>query len=422
MKELFSKKTYRLMKIAKELVVKQRELEMQDIIRFNSCSLKTAYDDVHYGLENFDHIFSDFSNGIISSETTSIADLMILKREMFHEEPKMKILMNIALYPDYKTIDHAVSLDYSESFIRNNIKLINQVINQFNVYITYCDTLYTYQLVGKHEVSVVLFLAQLFKVSGSEALLPTMTGGHDNIFHETIQKLSINMTPFNEYEINLIGKISSMRRQQGFIHKYEDLTTVIFKFHDKYYTYLKSIIDSMMIRNSFDLTKEEASDLISTIMVIGIKLEFNGNLIDNCFNRYDYFYENFKKTNPAWCLLYEKELTILQILSGIDFYKYASEIFFNSFNLLINKAPIKESKIGVYSDFGKYHESTLITLLKNNFQDQNLLPYSIDETYDLIISTTSRIKATAEVILVSDIPSAKDVVNIYNRIYYRNDQ
>lgn len=417
MKELFSNKTHRILNMAKVLVVDQKNLEIKDVMTLNNCSLKTAYDDINYARKEYGHIITGFSNGIVSSNTTSVADLMVLKREMFHSEPKLQILLNIALYPDYKTLDHSVTLDFSESFIRNQIKIINDVISRYNVFILYDDKTYTYQLVGKHEISVILFLAKLVRISSSDNEIAKMPEDLQGQFDDLLSSLKIEVLLCNEDELDLIGRIATLRQQQGFIHSYEHLIAPITMFYDEFAMSIKRNFLEI-IKNRFVMNEAEQNSIITTLIIIAIKINFNRQVIDSCFNRYDYFYESVRKKNPKWCAIYEKEVKRLEDKTTIEFSQYTSKIFFSISIILINKTPLQQMHIGVYSDFGKYHEQMLITILENHFNNQSFVPYKKTAHYDFVISTTSRISATSELIIVSDMPSSTDISKIYNILYY----
>lgn len=427
MKELLSYKSIRALQIAEKLINTHDYIPFTEFQEINQCSNKTVYEDIYYLKEHWDEILDlDIIKNKARSHKTSIYDLMHMKRKMFHEEIKVKLIVSIFFNPYRDMIDHSLTLEYSDSHLRSQVKAANHYLETYNISIEYDRNKKGYYIQAENDTTLIIFISELIKVSENEHFLLNLTVQEQQKFDDFIET-------FNNFIPKLLLKeLLNLTIIQKTVMTHKNLTIGEGKTRENVSSYMKhyaeiydSYLEPYMLKHNLEIPQDQFRQLIDIFTITSLKLQAIPKRVDNFLNRYDYFYKAFSKENPKMISIFDKAMNDLFKKTNIDFEKYKTELLFYIYTHITSLRDYKRFNIGVYSDLGEAHIESIIMALKKNFNVHYFNSYSPTEKYNLVITTTdnqSRIDLNeTPYIKIADYITHQDIYNVYQKIYLKNE-
>lgn len=359
---------------------------------------------------------------------------MLIKQSLFQNEFSLELLFNIFFNPTKSVYDHSIDLNYSESHLRKTIMKLNEFIASVGAKIEYqkYGTESRPVISTDQEIRLNHFITQLYLIGKFDDIYPLREVNQLSVFESFIAQLNLPITePMVPY-LKTLAKVTDARYKQGFNTRENSLQ----EYQNIYQEYKVSDFSSIFhistnneIRSYFGrpfLEQHQAdlkavNDIIITML---LRIIIAGPNVDDVLNRYNIFYELFKIEQPGASRMFSETLSKYSSLIGKDFEDYYGEIVYNLYIHIPNLRVLLNYSFGVYSDLGVTHAFTVTRFIRRYFPAHRVEVYDKSKEYDFILST---IKQTPEMedfdpILVSDLPSSKDIQEIYHAIYEKYNE
>ncbi|AZK43511.1 hypothetical protein EEI45_00630 [Erysipelothrix piscisicarius] len=433
MKQLVSYKTQRLLLIMEALTY-SKSIYISEIQNINQCSRTTIYDDIDFLINEWgSYLELTTDKTQLSMRNYAMCDLIDFKTDLLQSEFSINLLIHIFLNPYCTLYDLVDSLQYSESYIRKQISEINMYLTVYNSQIFYDPKTRKYALITYNSFTFCFLIAEILILMDMPDVLPKIEIFIDakfwNQFNEADIFLSAHSTEILQCALNVCNlrinqKFYSMERLS---HDYQTAKEMLIlsNFLDETREYFDAHITKFLKENGFILSKLKLKELLDLYTIIVIKAYLFPEKIDRFSNRFDLFYQKFKRNNPYFAGIFEQYLDNFQIKFKINVREYAGEIMFELYSHVhdLRKYPIL--KIGIYSDLGINHNQSLLLGIRKHFTVQNLQIYNPYDHYDIVVTTStahvSQFHNFDELITVSDLLGQYDFMEIYNAIYRKID-
>ena len=415
MKELLSFKSIRLLQIAEKLIISDSYVSFDEFQKINECSNKTVYDDLKALKDEWDDILAiDIIKNKARSEKTSTSSLISMKQKLFQQEIKIQLLLNIFFYPKNDLLDLSLMMNYSDSYLRTQISQINSYLLKYEIEILYDKENKTYYLESQDSLILLSLISELIYASGYDSEMLKLGTRYIEAFEQYISSFDNKIkkqdleTLFKPVKIEefLINKSNTQVKSK---EVYEEALA----FESLFSLYLREYF----LINQFQIDDDEFQELVNIFIINTVKLLMNPIRVDNFLNRYDYFLETFIKENPIKTKEFLNAIDYFSKNTGINYENYKSEILFNIFTKIQSLRKFREFKIGIYSDLGDMHATSLIIALEKHFATHHFSIFLEDEHYDFIISTIEKKLDAKNIITISDYLSRQDIFNIHQIIY-----
>ena len=423
MKDLLSYKSIRTLQIAEKLINTHDYISYSEFQELNNCSNKTVYDDIQYLKETWDDILElDIIINKVRSKKTSVYDLMKMKRKMFHDEIRVKLIINVFFNPYLDMLDHSLMLEYSDSHLRSQVKQINKYLKLHNLSIEFDKSKKGYYIKTESSNILVVFISELIKVSENEIFLQELSESEMSEFNKFTESFTNFVPKLQLRELLNLTKIQkTIMTQQNLIFgqgkNIKNVEKNMKMYNETYITYLKPY----MKEHNMNISEEQLILMTDIFVILSLKLQVAPKRVDNFLNRYDYFYDSFSEDNPHFVEIYENALIELHKKTNIDFRNYKTELLFHIYTHVRTLRDYKEYYIGVYSDLGSAHIESIILSLAKNFSLHHFERYSESNHYDLILTTSNDLKninlSSTNHVKIADYITHQDIFNIYQKIY-----
>ena len=425
MKDFLSFKSIRALQIAEKLINNHEYILLKDLQEMNACSNKTVYDDIQYLKDNWnEYLDLDLIKNKVRSKKTSVYDLMHMKRNLFHDEIRVKLIINIFFHPYLDMNDYSLKLNYSDSHLRAQVKGANDHLINHNLCIKYDKFKKGYYIEAENRSILIVFMSELIKVSDHEHFLPELSESEMDDFNQFIGEFTNFVPQIQLRELLQLTKVQkTIMTQENLIlgqgNTREIIKTKMLKLQETYYNFFVPYIDKFKIK----ISEEQFGHLLDIFVIASLKQQSAPKRMDNFLNRYDYFYKSFSSENPYMIKVFELALSGLKD-QNIDLEIYKSELLFHIYTNITSLREYKVYNIGVYSDIGKAHVDSIILALKKSFSIHNFETYSKNENYDLVITTTNNPDKInlddTPYIKIADYITHQDIYNVYQKIYLPN--
>lgn len=429
MKNLVSAKVVRILKILEKSYFQDR-VNIEEIVLFNECSKNTVRADLSY-IES--HWSDDLDIHVdiqgISISNMALGDYMSIKQALLRDEIALELLMNIFFSPESTIYDHSIELNYSESHLRKTIFRINEFLSVINASVEYYKdgTESRPIIIANDEIKLCHMMANLYISSSFEVKLPLEDDVEPAVFEDFLIGLNLPITmPMQKY-IDVLAQVSNSRYVQGFstreqlLEDYDELyqkynmRDFIAIFDDSLQNELKTYFgEHYLIQHQSDF--KVMNDVLITLL---LRIVVSSHNVDDILNRYMLFHKRFKIEHGRAYRIFNEALSKYTVLIGRDFPDYYGEIIYNLYIHLPNIRPHNNYTIGVYSDLATSHAYSLTQYLKRHFQGHYFEVFRDDHKYDFVVSTKSCSSDIGgeDIVLISDLPGAKDLEKIYQEIY-----
>ncbi len=411
MKKLLSYRDQRLLKISELLILGSRPIAIDEIMKVNHCSLKTVYADIEC-LGEFWGSILNIENfvGSIYSANTSIADLMKIRQDVYGNTLALRLALNIYFYGGQTVQDLSKTLHYSESKIRKEITACNQFLKNLNIQIVSKDALFSIEAEDEATLAYLVSLAVLSSAYPKEVYENRESLIARSQFEEIV---GISVPPGIREEILLADYFYQTKNP--------DNSSACFfpQLPEKMKNDVKEIIYQYVSDG------EEVSEIIFNILQ---SLYFKASIFRDkdifFMNRYSYFYYYFRLENRPFLERFEDHLLSLEQKWNLSLTVFKEELLFLIYINMPNIRDYRECKIAVYSDLCKEHAEMLAMRLKKSFVMHEFSVFDEEEQYHLVLSTSkSEILAKnpeARVIEISDFITADDYYDLYQALYYED--
>ena len=420
MKNLISYKTGRLLTIAEMFVLNDDLFTLDDFMRANSCSNVTAANDLNELMMEWNDTLNIQSRGsAYFTRTTSLSDLMEIKHVLLHREIKVRLLLNIFFNPHFTIIDHSLTLDYSESHLRKQIVELDTFLNEYDCHIEYNKDVKSYKISSETPIRLCLVIADIIHISSYKELIPDEAW---DIGKQRGKEICGNFKRLNwmdDYMSHFFACIAVYEQVTKSPVKTDYFLSVDARVQDKRED-IKEIIMKYFMELNIKLSKNDLNTVVDIFTHYGLRGEYIGGKVNNVLNRYDCFFEKLNKINKIWVDYVMNLISELETVVGINFSTFYSEIFFQLYSQYYHLFDSKRLLIGVYSDMGERHASSHQTFLETHFSNHEFELLDINKTYDLIISTCSKLPNNLHekipVCSVADYLTQCDIYNVFKSI------
>ncbi|HEY4537154.1 MAG TPA: helix-turn-helix domain-containing protein [Erysipelothrix sp.] len=409
MKSLLSYRDQRILKISELLILNKESLTYDDVMKVNACSLKTVYEDVAYLEKTWGHLLKiSIENSTIKSENTSISDLMRLKQSIFRNTLALQIGMHLYFEGAKKMTQLIDLLHYSESKIRTEIRLLNELLAPLNIGIVLENGYYTIQTDNNFKAAYLVSLTIL----SSGLPMEIYEQRHILIAQSKIEeRFSFKLPNLIKDEIALADMILA---QKGLDN---DLSNCRTKMPEA----MRDFITEMWV-----ITFGDDLELPEVYYDVFEIIYFKAHVFkENIFymHRYNYFYRLFAQENKQAIKFYEEKMALLSAQWDVEMISYKEELLFMLYINVPTMRLYRKHKIAVHSDLGQEHAFVLLKRLKKYFFLHEFFIYEEEKHYDYIVTTSKwNLKTHCsedKIVQVSDFITKQDCDALYERIYYK---
>lgn len=406
--QVLSYRDQRILKMCEMLILNSEPVTVQEFMEANNSSLKTVYDDLDYLKVKFNHILHvAIDNGNVSSEDTSIGDLMAIRKSIFYKNLAIRIYATLYFEKEQTMNDFIDKFHYSKSKIRKEISRCNEMLKHINVAIEANEGVYTLKA---EDESVLAYLASLV-VLGS--------GYPDYIYEE---KAALIASSDFEKERNF--KVPSVIRDEilladALFKKYScntECPIYCAPVPEALIDDVKNRLHRYGMRNQSELCLCE--DILRSLY---FKMSVFKKQSILSMQRYQYFYYQFSQENSRFVLAYEKNIRELQERWNLPFSVYQEELLFLIYIHFPHIREYKRFKIAVYSDLGCEHAQILLKRLEKNFQLHDFEVFDKEKDYDLVLSTAKHDicfgQCNSKVLTISDFLTPDNYRDLYHALY-----
>lgn len=460
--DLLDYQSQRVIKIINALTIDRQFITVDEIIKLNNCSERTAYNDINYIFEKWQDLLKPIKiDATLQLNHISVGNLKIVIRDILQENLNFTLLINLFKVP-YQNVSYYASKNHiSVSHTYRTISHINQALENYNMKIVSKDNLLYIE--GKNETHLRIFFTLLLLDYYQLDDIFEYKVDYDQAF-----KLIEDFTRLNDFSDNevllslrtVLLLVSLRREAQGFSlevpnkhsHISDDEKKTLErldKYHEKeYIAALYTVKEMVGLNKNNTIMKASIRIFVKLFLannVLAIKDNEQEKLINSLANFINFFrsypYNNAPIINrPA---IYGKRFALRnqsvfkQIQKHIRYFKKDTQISLEQeiYELIFWVALdfpevelIAKKQILIASDYGINHARQLEKLLSRHFPDsifhtQSLLNYSFSPDdlvpYDLCISTINVdcVKNAMPMVLIHDFPDANDIKNIYNALY-----
>ena len=364
----------------------------------------------------------------VEIKNVAVGDLMSIKQSILKREIGLELLMNIYFHPDYTILDHAIELEYSESYLRKTITKINELLAVVNASIDYLKegTDSKPVIVAKNEIELMHMITNIYLVSDYASIRP-FKKVQPSVFSGYIKRLNLQVTgPMRNY-LQTLAFITDIRYSQGIITREKmkrayDYIIDQYKLHDFISIFQCSIDNELGTYFGSSYIAQNQSDfkaMSDVLIALLLKIIVAGSSVDNVLNRFQLFHHNFSLQHPTAFTIFNKSLARYTQLIDMDLEPYYGEIIYNLYIHLPNIRPHVGMRLGVYSDFGVDHAYSLMQIIKRHFQNHQIEVFREGEDYDYVCTTdtmTDRL-SDYDIIPMSDLIGCSDIQMIYHTLY-----
>lgn len=388
---LLTYKTIRLLNIAEAILIQNRNIKLSEIAEMNDCSLKTVKDDLIFLHENWNEILElVFDHNTISSTNTSCFDFMIMKRELYKEEIKLQMIVSMFLFPNLKLEEYADKLNYSESHLRKQIKPINQFLKNYEITVDYNHKTFRYHLKSNNSLQQAYFISQILKESSNISTLSQLKNIEKEYYENQIQLIPSFFVNQTKEDLETLYKVMKYAHSNNEPFQ-EAMHTINQTYHNlksneqHFIKELKSHYQSL----NTTLNQKQVKKALDIHLLISTKATLFPIKVDQYWNRYDFFYEAHSNEHKDLNQSFSNFIIQTSHNQHLNYTPYKSEFAFNLYTTI----PIHERKqtfrIAIHSDLGPAHVNTLAHTYQKHFSNHTIEPYTIEKSYDLILSTQS---------------------------------
>lgn len=428
MENLISSKAVRFLRIL-ELTYLKDETSIEDIMKINACSKNTARSDIEEIHERWKNTL-DTEITIVSITVSNIAmaTLMDVKQEILIEEISIKLLLNILLNPDFTIHDHSIDLDYSESYLRKIVTVINRFLAYSDSKIVYhkFDDISHPILLSESEVKLHHHLANIVKAANAYDNFEHIKDYPSSHFEIICNKLDLPLTAFLSKDLDVLAKISYLRVSQGYtnnknlrakyleIYSQFDFDNLINLFYE---VYNKEVLKKYGQRN-YDIFVKYFENSQRVFICIIFKVLISTYNINKILNRDLMFTKRFMiQSNDGYNIM-ESLINMIDDNFGYNLNEYIGEIGYVAYNLLPSVLSFENYRIGIYSDLSLIHAKTILVFMNSHFPSHNSEVYDKNGNYDFILSTDAKFKhQEAITVAITDLPGQSDIDTIYTALY-----
>lgn len=451
-KQFLSRKEQRFVNLLTYAMFTHTELSIDAIKELNQCSRRTAYNDVNEFLFLYGHILNlEFSKNTLTFGPVSYGNYHFILKEIMKSSLEIRTIEQIFYTPNISVSELALQTSTSESHVYRVLNRMNSALHQKNIMFD-IDKLF---FRSDDEENLRLFFTEFFYLTGLiEEDHPDFRAIEDFIFKKN--------NYFNDYRLNDHGKlhyffilflqVSFIRESQGFYIKRE--SDPLFEMNDA----LRSIFPNMsvssfnnvlnhfLIKNTCMSVRKNQANLFSNFVenINKYKLEHEGVELKDTFNSIvgylsivctvsyfpNYVLERAARFGNA--IITRKPHFKEQFLSclkdtfkdyDIDDHIEENMAVLVFIYMIDNPATLtfKRKKVFVYSDYGKYHEQSMMNYFKYYFSEHDYESFDllVDENFDFVITTVQLTRIEREKqIIIDDFIGYQEIFNILSCLYY----
>lgn len=428
MKHLISAKTVRFLRIF-EANYFASTVAIDSITEINNCSKNTVLSDLAEIYDTWHKILDiEVTQHYVSIKNIAMGDLINIKEIYYRQESAYVLLLNIFFYPNYSIYDHAIELNYSESHLRKSIIRINEFLSQAKAKIEYKKEGNESHpiIVAEDEVVFIHFMTGICMIAKVDLESYDTYSDEISVMEEIFKRLNLSLTTSMRDFLDNLQIISATRISQGFTTRDKlvlayDKHYNCFEFSDFQRVYEKVLQNQLRDHFGEMYILEHKADfqmVVDVIVTMFLRIKISTKNVDDFLNRYEFFLKKYKMHNEAAYAAISDSFGEFKELLGKDFEDYYAEIMFNLYIHVINVRPKHKFKIGVYSDMGVSHASSMLFLVRTFFPIHDLEVFTPAHDYDLVLSTQQNIPELEgqNITLISDLPGVDDFKLIYNAI------
>jgi hypothetical protein len=322
------------------------------------------------------------------------------------------------------------NVNYSQSHIRKQIRLINKFLLRYKSKIVYNTQNRTYSILSKKEIALHYLIVEIMKITSSVEL-PELSQQQKNDFDQLFFSILTQFPSDTQETFELLFRAEKVRVKQNLVDENRSFN---------YVESLKNVHDTEVVSKARVYVEEhlrwyysglktnlkEEDYLVMTDIVTGYILRsyILPERFDSYLNRYDMFLHDFARVNPKYIGAYMDFLDDINTQSGVNVSDYAGEILYHIYTSVLNVRNYSMFNIGVYSDLGKVHAKSIIKTFTSYYSGSVFSCYDITQEYDVILTTTALkfkdYKGDATIVTVSDLIVHQDLANLFGAIYNKH--
>ena len=119
----------------------------------------------------------------ISVKSKSVADYQYVKHELLGNEIGLNVIKYVYFNPDSSIYEIVENVNYSQSHIRKQIRLINKFLLRYKSKIVYNTQNRTYSILSKKEIALHYLIVEIMKITSSVEL-PELSQQQKNDFDQ----------------------------------------------------------------------------------------------------------------------------------------------------------------------------------------------------------------------------------------------
>lgn len=416
-----------------ELLLNENSISIYDIMKVNSCSERTVYNDIEDIFEdNIEGLSLVFNNRYLTANLKSNKKIEEYVHELIDQDKRIKLIFEVLYFPFKSVLYYSEQLEVSDVYLRNLLKEVNLFLEGFGSRIIINEN--KYHIEADDEVKFRVVMAEYINTSPSRLNDFNKTNFSELMYAKFSKPFEYDLS--KGYMITL-EKVSDMRFEQGFkINKEKDHLN---SDYDCVLKYLIAIMEDNSIKfdqitnnvlifceknfSNKDLeTFNKISELFISILVRHIVLgKIQYIQVDRLSRFYLDFYSRYKD------LVEKIKKSILDNIGpvfDINTTRFIEEVIFFTYISVPEILKEKIRKIYIVSDLGKEHCESLRFYFSSFINNHNFVCISsndIDkinlETFDGIISTYDLNIDSIPIIYVADFPTPKDLLEVHKLLY-----
>lgn len=418
MDSIISYKSRRLLTILEIVVMNDGYASVDTIVNRNKCSNKTAYSDLNFLKDSYSDIMDlKIINKEITISNLAVPGIIEIKKDILKHEFIITFILSVYFYPASTLEQHAIRINYSASYIRKNFQDVNKFLLKYNCEIKYIQEEFGYVLlpIGNDDKTIIFLIAYFAGILEIDHDILNLDEADASRLEIVFREFSDNIPSLIKLNIEWIYRIVKtdvyLYNKVWNFQRVEDLSSVDFDAS------VKLIMDRLngVIVQFKDNDEEIAKAMIVDVLkYITVKTMYLPCKLDTHLNRYDIFYHDLRKENPAFISYCDGLISELSHLYNIDYSIYRTEILFLIYTYSYKYVKLQKLKIGVYSHLGYEHSLYMKQKIQDSFYLHEIEIFDAKEHYDLCISNSYNLLDDdyTSVIYVSDYINYKDLMLI----------
>ncbi len=416
MKNILSLESQRILNIASNLILSRELMTHQSLQRKNKSNYETLCQDLQLIEKEYSDLFDlTFENGKFFSKTKSLSTLEEIKKRELKKNLPIQVLLAIYFDPAKELSEYVQVFGESEDTLQNALLQLNDYLAQYRLEIVDHQGLSLISIDGRSIQRILFMTDWLYLLGDYELYFPELdfTYLEDDFFKEMSLPWKLCEYIALAYQIKAFDRM----RYDDSLSEEDLLRSFVSRYENKMQQQLDELSHETW-KDSFQ-TPIDLISLGKLLLLMAYWEQVLGQRVDNLYNRYDYFYQHFKKESPDLVREYERFLASLEETLHLTLSEQASELFFILETQIGFQKERRKYQIAVFSDLGFEHAKSLAFVISQHFPRHAVEVYQEDHKfYDFLISTTTEkhVSNCRKQLTVSDYLNASDLKKIYEHL------